>query len=125
MLLIPREPIAGHPYLFHARIKLDEAVQDELESGVYDPRKRFLTQPIATGVWYGANLKVVALKGHERQYHTFHNKVTWGEFLTELFTMHPTGSWRNLRPGEKDFFPEEDWEFYEVQVSLWMGAPVV
>ena len=28
MLLIPREPIAGHPYLFHARIKLDEAVQD-------------------------------------------------------------------------------------------------
>ena len=43
---------------------------------------------------------------------------------TILFNKHPAGSWRNLRHGEKDFFPEEDWEFYEVQVSLSMGAPV-
>jgi hypothetical protein len=124
LLLIPREPTAGHPYLFHARIKLDEALQVELESGVYDPGKLFLTQPIATGVWYGAHLVVEAIKGHKKQYHHFYNKVTWGEFLTILFNMHPTGSFRDLRHGEKDFFPEEDWEFYEVQVSLLMGAPV-
>lgn len=125
LLLIPRQPSAGHPYLFSARIKLDEALQDELNSSFYDPRKLFLTQPIATGDWYGAHLVVAALKGHEKQQHHFYNKVTWGKFLKTLFKKHPTGSWRDLRRGEKDFFPKEDWEFYEVQVSLFRGAPVV
>ena len=124
LLLIQSEPTDDNPFLFSARIKLNESLKDILNSSDDESGPTFLTQSIATGVWRGAYCTITALSGKATQGHRFHDTTTWGDFLRHVYDCHPSGAWRDLRPGETDFFPDEDWEYYDVQVSLFWGAKV-
>ena len=124
LLLIERNPTAGHPYLFSVRIKLDEGLQNALDSGNDESGPSFLSDSIATGTWYGAYCTVAALPREPRQHFYLHGMTTWRELLSTLYEHHPTGTYRDL-DSKEDVFPDEDWSFYEVQVSLFAGTKVV
>ena len=102
---------------------LDDRLQDDLDAGMYDPSRLYLTQSIAIGDWYSCDCKVLTLKGEPEQ--TFHcpNKTTWGEFLFKLYICHPSGTWRNFQPEDEDLDGEADSEYFDVEVYLYAGAP--
>lgn len=125
LLSKPCEPTAEKNHEFSARIKLDDRLQDELEAGIYDPSRTYLTQPIAIGDWYGCECAVLALKGQPKQYFGLPNKATWGEFLHDLYICYPSGTWRDFKPGDEDLDTDDDSEYFDIEVLLLTGAPVV
>jgi hypothetical protein len=94
---------------------------------VYDPSKPFLTQSIATGDWLGIICTIEAREDSPEdvtQLLVDHDKTTWGVFLEKLYALNPTGSFHDLGPKGKILYPNEDWYYYDVNVSLTMGARV-
>ncbi|KAM0711182.1 hypothetical protein Q7P35_001921 [Cladosporium inversicolor] len=96
----PREPTAEDRHVFHARIKLDDRLQDELAAGVYDPSRPYLTQSIATGDWPP------------------------GVSSCTTCTYHPSGTWRDFAPEDEDLDDKEDSEYFDVEVLLLRCEPV-
>jgi len=93
---------------------------------VYDPSKPFLTQSIATGDWLGIICTIEAREDSEdvTQLLEDYDKTTWGVFLEKLYALNPTGSFRDLGLMGQILYREEDWYYYDVNVSLTMGARV-
>jgi hypothetical protein len=95
---------------------------------VYDPSKPFLTQSIATGDWLASSAQSRPARIPRRMSRNSllvdHDKTTWGVFLEKLYALNPTGSFRDLGPKGKILYPNEDWYYYDVNVSLTMGARV-
>lgn len=92
---------------------------------MYNPSKPYLTEPIATGDWFGVDCTIeAAVKDDEPQSLGSWVKITWGEFLNDLYAKTPTGSFQDLGPKEKDPFPGQFWYYYDIDVFLLRGAKV-
>lgn len=118
MLTVTYPLTAEQPFYFAATVK---GWTNLKRYKVGEEKASFLEQPMASGDWYGALIRVCTRSDRTRETFQLFGKVTWGEFIKRLHELHPTGTWRDVDKKDDDE-PEHDYEFYNVKISFFYGT---
>lgn len=101
MFTLKTPPSQEKPLFFSGYVKGYRTLEYHHVNG---ERPAFLDLSLASGDWSTAWVHVLTLEGDTLEHKQLYNKVTWGDVMDLLVTLHPTGTHFDVPEGEDEFF---------------------